>query len=137
MNPVLEESGPLSLSRPAGLTHSDGAVTTTRASAAFIPEEDDIVRASGWNVWAPTPANASAVVSILVDLAGGGSWTFGAVLYAERTTGTLLGPAGMDTTRYQVCEPAVAAAPVGPVDPAAGGDFDPADFAAADYLTDG
>ena len=128
MNPVLDATGPLSLSAKIVHEHEDGTETVTRGTSAFRPERDSLFGddggGSGWNLWTSTPKNDSRVTRSRVATPDG-TLEF-VVLYAERITGALWGSVKRDTTRYQVCLDESDVAALVDFDPA---DFDPADFA--------
>ena len=64
-NAVLEETGPLSPSRPITLVHYGGARTVTRGTFAKLAQSEGQLQGtfseSGYNAWVPSPANAREV----------------------------------------------------------------------------
>ena len=124
MNPVLDEAGPLSSSRPVTLVHYAGARTETRGTFAELDETAaELMGAfseSGPNCWVPTPANRTEVEFVIID---GVTWR---ALDQERLL------AGFDTTRFQLL-PTIDP-PLPPL--VVPGDFSGLDFDFRDFNTD-
>ena len=133
MNPALVDED---LSVPIVLIHYDGSETSTRGTVARYAQSegqlDGAFSRSARNAFVPSPASDVAVSHVRVTDPGTGVAAVYRALDAEPLAGALWATGALlgETTRYQLLEHAgdIPASAIGTLF-----DFDPADFAAADF----